>query len=55
MKKIAIDIEELEILLDAYDGWVGSLHPDERDEYLAHFDHLRSRLENKGDQVLSKQ
>jgi len=39
-----MSLEEAKILLDSYDDWVGSLHPDEQDEYLARFNRLRNRL-----------
>jgi hypothetical protein len=51
MKRTSIPVEDAIDLLDAYDGWVGSLHPDDREEYLARFDRLRNRLEKYRNEV----
>lgn len=54
MKRTSMSIEDANILLDAYDSWAGSLHPEDKEEYLARFDSLRNRLakleESKDDQ-----
>lgn len=47
IKRTSMSIEHAEILLQAYDSWAGSLHPDDREEYLAEFDTLRKRIEKE--------
>ena len=39
-----LTVEQLQVLIDQYDSWSGSLHPDSREEYLAEFDDLRNAL-----------
>ena len=39
-----MSVSEAAELLDAYDAWSGSLHPDDREEYLARFNRLRGRI-----------
>ena len=43
-KRTSMTYEDAEILLDAYDSWAGSLHPDAQEEYLAQFDGLHKRI-----------
>lgn len=42
--RVSMTANECAELLGAYDDWAGSLHPDEREEYLARFDRIRNRV-----------
>lgn len=53
-KRVSMTIERATILLGTYDSWAGSFHPDDREEYLAIFNNLRSKLDNHYEQLLKK-
>ena len=43
MKRIPVPADDLLDLIEAHDSWVGSLHPDEHDEYLERFASLKAK------------
>lgn len=44
---VQVPASELIELVAKHDEWVGSMHPDEHDEYLARYAHLRKRAAAK--------
>lgn len=43
MKRILVPADDLLELIEAHDSWAGALHPDDRQEYLDRFAHLKAK------------
>lgn len=43
--KLKVTVSDLLDLIDQYDAWSGSLHPDDRDGYLERFAKLKRRAQ----------
>lgn len=44
VSRVSMSVFDAAELIGAYDDWAGSLHPDEREEYLSRFNSLRNRI-----------
>ena len=46
IRNMPLPVDEILELIEAHDSWVGSMHPDDHDEYLERFAKVKARAEH---------